>query len=426
MSGLGRIAIVGAGWAGLACAVELAAAGRRVCVFEAARQPGGRARGVSLDGRRLDNGQHLIVGAYRETLRLMRCVGNDPQTAFTRLPLALRFPGAFELALPRLPAPFNLAAGLLAARGAPFSERFAAARFMRRLQRNGYQVAPDTSVARWLDRHRQHGALRRFLWEPLCLAALTTAPQHASAQIFANVLRDSLGGASGATDLLLPRGDLGALFPEPAMRFVAAQGGEVRLSQRVTRLARDGNGWHIGDEEFSDVVLATAPQHLGTLLADRPAHEGLLRTLADYRYEPIATAYLAYPDGFRLPAPMLGLAGAFGQWVFDRGLCGGNPALAAFVMSAAGDWQALDDDALAAALHGELDAAIGPLPAPHWQRVIRERRATFACRPNMARAGCATAERGLWLAGDHCCGDYPATLEGAVRSGVTAAHAILG
>lgn len=425
MSGIGRIAIVGAGWAGLACAVELAAAGRRVCIFEAGRQPGGRARGVELDGRRLDNGQHLIVGAYRETLRLLARVGSDPATVFRRLPLALRFPGDFELTLPRLPAPLNLAAGLLTARGARLGEKLAAARFMRRLQADGYRVAPDTSVARWLDRHRQHGALRRRLWEPLCLAALTTTPEHASAQVFATVLRDSLGGASGATDMLLPCCDLGALFPEPALRFVVAHGGEARLAHRVAHIERAGNGWRIGDEDFSDLVLATAPQHLGKLLAGRPAHEPLLRSVADYRYEAIATAYFAFPEDFRLPCPLLGLPGPFAQWAFDRAASGGNPGVIAVVISAGGEWQTLADDALLAALKRELAAALGPLPAARWQRVIREHRAAFACRPNMTRPGCETAERGLWLAGDHCHADYPATLEGAVRSGVTAARAIL-
>ncbi len=430
MSRLGRVAVVGAGWAGLACAVELAAAGTPATVFESARQPGGRARAVELGGHRLDNGQHLLVGAYSETLRLMRRVGAVPERLFERRPLRLEFPGAFSLRVPDLPAPLNVACGLFGARGARLGEKIAAARFMQRLKRRHYRLLRDASVAEWLDAEGQHGALRRYLWEPLCLAALTTAPAQASAQLFANVLRDSLGGGRDAADMLLPKCDLGRLFPEPAAAYVAAHGGEVRLSARVSGIQRDGNGWLLAcgerGERFDQVVLAIAPQHVPPLLIARPAHEPLLRQLADYDYEPIATAYLAYPAATRLACPMLGLPGPTGQWVFDRGQAGGNDGVFAFVLSAGGAWDRLGDEELCRRLHAELVAAVGPLPAPQWQRVIRERRATFSCRPQLPRPGQQTAERGLWLAGDYTWGDYPATLEGAVRSGVAAARGILG
>lgn len=426
MSRFGRVAVVGAGWAGLACATELAAAETPVTVFEASRQPGGRARSIKFNGHTLDNGQHLIVGAYSETLRLMQRVGAQPETSLKRAPLQLDFPGAFHLQLPALPAPWHLAIGLMKAKGASLGEKLSAALFMQRLKRRHYRLARDTTVAEWLDSHGQTGTLRRFLWEPLCLAALNTAPQHASAQVFANVLRDSLGGDREATDLLLPRTDLGRLFPESAVRYIEAHDGEIRYSTRVTGLQREGNGWRIADQHFEQVVLALAPQHVAPLLVSRPAHEPLLRQLADYEYEPIGTAYLAYPEHVRLPFPMLGLCGPLGQWVFDRSEMGGPPGMMAFVLSAEGDWEKLEDHELAQKLHAELVAAIGPLPAPRWQRSIRERRATFSCRPGLQRPGPGTAERGLWLAGDYTYSDYPATLEGAVRSGIVAAREILG
>ena len=429
MSCLGRVAIVGAGWAGLACAVELVAAGIPVTVFESARQPGGRARALEIDGRRLDNGQHLLVGAYSETLRLMRRIGAAPERLFERRRLQLEFPGHFSLRIPDLPAPLNVACGLFGANGTSLGEKLSAALFMKRLKRRHYRLLRDSSVAVWLDAEGQQGALRRYLWEPLCLAALNTAPRQASAQVFANVLRDSLGGGRDAADMLLPKTDLGRLFPEPATNYITTHGGEVRLSARISALQRDGNGWLLAcgehSERFDQVVLAIAPQHVPPLLIARPAHEALLVQLADYDYEPIATAYLAYPQETRLSCPMLGLAGPVGQWVFDRGQAGGNDGVFAFVLSAEGKWDELGDAELCQRLHGELVAAVGPLPAPHWQRVIRERRATFSCRPQLPRPGQQTAERGLWLAGDYTWGDYPATLEGAVRSGVAAARGLL-
>ena len=123
-----RIAVVGAGYAGLAAAVALVRSGCAVTLFEANRVAGGRARRVEYRGALLDNGQHLLLGAYRETLALMREVG-VPQDALRRFPLTLQFPGRLRLAAPRLPAPLHLLAALATARGLTWRERLAAARF---------------------------------------------------------------------------------------------------------------------------------------------------------------------------------------------------------------------------------------------------------------------------------------------------------
>lgn len=425
-----KVAVIGGGWAGLAAAVELASAGAKVTVFEAARQLGGRARSVELQGRTLDNGQHILVGAYRETLRLMKVVGANPERLFKRLPLELRFPGnqpPFRLRLPRLPAPLHLALGLFAARGASLTEKIGAVRFMRALQATDYRLAADCTVSALLDHHAQHGSLRRHLWEPLSLAALNTEPANASAQIFANVLRDSLGGSRAETDLLLPAADLDQLFPLPAAAFISSHGGQIRLSTRVERI---DDALSIAGEAFDRIILASAPQHAAPLLAQRAATAALASMLESYAYEPIGTVYLGYPAELRLPFPMLGLdggaAGNLGQWVFDRGPLGGAPGVMGFVLSARGAWDERSNDALANALHGELENALHrKLPPPLWHQVIRERRATFSCRPDLPRPPARTALAGLWLAGDYVCADYPATLEGAVRSGIAAAQGIL-
>lgn len=424
----GRIAVIGGGWAGLACAVELTAAGRRVCVFEAARQLGGRARRVMVQGAPLDNGQHILIGAYHETLRLMRQAGADPDALLARLPLELNHPcGEFRLRLPRLPAPFHLAIGLLTARGASWREKLSAARFMRALQRDDYYLQHDISVAELLDRHGQTGNIRRFMWEPLCLAALNTPPALASAQLFANVLRDSLGGKREDTDLLLPAADLGRVFPDAARNCVESGGGEVRLSARVDALRPSLT---IGNETFAHVVIATAPQHASMLLRAFPETAEIARQLDGYTFEPIGTVYLGYPEALSFPIPMLGLEkpepGRIGQWAFERSDQGGGQGIAACVLSGEGQWDTLDNETLAATLHRELQDTLGrTLPAPLWHQVIRERRATFSCRPGLFRPTPDTPVRGLWLAGDYVCADYPATLEGAVRSGVTVARRIL-
>jgi len=426
-----KVAVVGGGWAGLAAAVELATAGASVTVFEAARQLGGRARSVALGEHTLDNGQHILVGAYRETLRLMKSVGADPEQLLKRLPLELNFPGrrphAFRLRLPRLPAPLHVAIGLFSARGASLGEKIGAVRFMRFLQAADYRLDADCTVSELLDRHAQRGSLRRHMWEPLCLAALNTEPDKASAQIFANVLRDSLGGGRAETDLLLPTADLDRLFPLPAGEFIRARGGKICLSTRVDHI---GNDHTISGEAFARIIVAVAPQHAASLLAPHSATAGVAALLAGYAYEPIGTVYLGYPPALKLPFPMLGLDGGakdkLGQWVFDRGPLGGLPGVMGFVLSARGAWDERDNEALSAALHGELESALQrELPQPRWHQVIRERRATFSCRPDLPRPSAGTSSPDLWLAGDYVCADYPATLEGAVRSGIAAARGAL-
>lgn len=420
--------MIGGGWAGLAAAVELCAAGVTVSVFESARQLGGRARSVVIDGRTLDNGQHILLGAYRETLRLMRQVGAEPERYLRRQTLELRQDReAFRLRLPRLPSPWHLACGLALARGLPLREKFGAIRFMRALQADAYQLPADTSVAAWLDHHEQRGVLRRLMWEPLCFAALNTAPENASAQVFANVLRDSLGGTRADTDLLLPCADLDRIFPAAAARFIETHGGAIHLGTRIRHIEHDLT---IAGDGFDRVILATAPRHAIPLLAAHPETAAIADMLDGYAYEPISCAYLAYPPDLALPCPMLGLEsrhpGHLGQWVFDRGMLGGPPGLLSFILSANGAWDALDDTTLCSALHTELEATLGrQLPRPDWQQVLRERRATFSCRPNLPRPNARTPLSGLWLAGDYAYADYPGTIEGAVRSGIAASRAVI-
>jgi squalene-associated FAD-dependent desaturase len=404
-----RVAVIGAGWAGLACAVELADAGMEVEVFEASRTLGGRARTVLLDGMTADNGAHILVGAYRETLRLMEKVGAD-RTALRRQPLHLEFPGHVKVAARNFPAPLHLGWALLTAQGLSFREKLAAIRFMRAQQARRFRLAADLSAADLLAAHRQPERVRRFLWEPLCLAALNTPVATASAQVFLNVLRDSLAADRAASDLLLPATDFSSLFPEPAARFVEAHGGHVHRSTRIGALAELGR--------FDDTVIAVAPYHLSALVPE-------IAEQYPFAWQPIATCYLAYPGATLLPFPMIGLDNGHAQWVFDRGALCGQPGILAAVISGTGPWQALDHDALAAAIHAQIAVLLPGLrpPLKHW--VIEEKRATFACTPGLARPPTRTALPNVWLAGDYVAGDYPASLEGAVRSGVAAAQAIL-
>jgi squalene-associated FAD-dependent desaturase len=438
-----RVAVVGAGYAGLAAAVELTNAGSHlpieVDVFEASRTLGGRARAVDLDGMRVDNGAHILVGAYRETLRLMEKVGASRtaeqrrQAALLRHPLHLEFPGHMRLAAPRLPAPLHLAWALLTARGLNLQEKFAAIGFMRAQQARRFRLAADMSAADLFAAHRQPERVRRFLWEPLCLAALNTPVANASAQVFLNVLRDSLAAGRAASDLLLPSTDFSNLFPEPAARFVESRGGRVMRARRIGILEKvgvtegnpRGTGWTVSDTEahgpYDQVILAVAPYHLPRLLQPHAEFAELITQVQNLHWQPIATVYLQYPETVRLDFPMLGFDGGFAQWIFDRGALCGQPGLIAAVISGEGSWQALEHEELAATLHGEIAKQLPALPQPRRTWAIEEKRATFACTPGIERPVSATACPNLWLAGDYVAGDYPATLEGAIRSGMRAA-----
>ena len=413
-------AVIGAGYAGMAAAVELSAAGHQVEVFEASRVLGGRARAAQIDGFEVDNGQHILIGAYTETLRLMRAVGADPGTLLKRTPLRFEFPGEFLLSAPRFPAPLHSAFALLLARGLDWGEKWAAIRLMRSLQACRFRIEPDISVTQWLDSNKTPSRQRRLLWEPLCIAALNTPADRASAQVLANVLRDSLGGARAASDLLLPQVNLSALLPDPAATFVTQHGGAVHRGHRVSSLRRESDAWQIDDAgPFAHVVLAVAPYHLAALVPE------LASRVAHFDWEPIVTSYLRYPATVRLPQPMLGVDAGLAQWLFDRGALCGQHGLIAAVISARGRHLELPMADLERGIHQEIARIVPCLPAPLAVQTITEKRATFACVPNLQRPQARTESPGLWLAGDYVASDYPATLEGAVRSGVAAARAVL-
>ena len=427
-----ELAVIGGGYAGFAAAVTLARSGARVTLFEASRTLGGRARVVDKDGHRVDNGQHIVLGAYSETLRLLRLVGVRPGVLDTRR-LALIYPGAAdpcELRAAALPAPLHLAVGLLRARGLGWTDKLAMVRLLRRLKRDRFRVEPDRPVAALLAETGQTGKLSRLIWEPLCVAALNTPVAHASAQVFAHVLRDSLAAGASASDLLLPKVDLSELFPVPASRWLAMRGHAVRTSEPIRAIAATGDGgyrldgdpWHT---RYDHVVIATAPYHVAPLVASLPALAGLVEQLAALRHEPIVTAWLAFDGPLAFPAPMIGMSGGYGQWAFDRAALGGPEGLVGVVISASGAHRQISGDALEIALLGELQAILGPLPALKWAQIITEKRATFACTPGVRRPTGATPEPGIWLAGDYVASDYPATLESAVQSGVAAARGIL-
>jgi squalene-associated FAD-dependent desaturase len=405
-----RVAIVGAGYAGMAAAVTLAQRGVAVTVFESGQVPGGRARRIRISshgqGNELDNGQHILVGAYTELFGLMRTVG-VPSDAVLRIPLELRYTTGFYFRKLYLPAPFGPLGGLLAARGIPPREKLAAVGFMFRMRRLRFRLDRDIAVDELLKQHRQDGRIGRYLWRPLCVSALNTPSAQASANAFLAALRDTLMGDDEASDLLLPRVDLSRLFPEPAVNFLLQKNHQVHLRQPVSDLGELR-------KQFSAVIVAVGPHQLKALLP---------QIAPEYTYQPIHTCYLQYPADVKLPFPMLGLADGLVQWVFDRGALTGEKGLLAAVISAQGDHQQMTQDELAQSCHRELLNEKLVSRDPLWMRVIAEKRATVTCSPGVPRPPVETGIPGVFLAGDYTDPEYPPTLEAAVRSGIRAAAA---
>ncbi|MFO1332557.1 MAG: hydroxysqualene dehydroxylase HpnE [Rubrivivax sp.] len=417
-----RVAVVGAGWAGLAAAVHARAAGHAVRVFEMAPQPGGRARSVAVDGLELDNGQHILIGAYTATLALMRRVGADPDALLLRLPLLLRMPDGRGLALrPGAPIP-AFARAVLAADGWTVGERLRLLAAASGWALRGFRCAPALDVASLC--RRMPAAVRRELIEPLCVAALNTPAAEASAQVFLRVLHDALFSGPGASDLLLPRHGLDALLPRPAARWLEAHGAELLPRRRVMRVEPAGGGWMVDGERHDRVVLACSAAE-SARLAEHIAPQWA-QTAAALRYEPIVTVYLHSAAG-GLVHPITALpagADAPAQFAFDLGALAGRMGISAWVVSGAAEWLAQGLPVLAEQVRRQAAAVLGTAPAlPATVHLAAERRATFRCTPQLRRPPMALA-RGLLAAGDYVAGPYPATLEGAVQSGRDAAAAL--
>ncbi len=419
-----RVAVIGAGWAGLSAAVRAVERGAAVTLFEMAPRAGGRARAWAepaapgddaAESTWIDNGQHILIGAYTRTLDLMRTVGVDVHRALDRRPLCLQHADGSRLAWGnRGPTAAFLEALWTATRWSR-RDRLAFLAWAIGWQLRRFRCAPELTV-RELARPLPDSVRLRLI-EPLCVAALNTPADAASGTVFLRVLQDALAGGRGASDLLLPRQPLQALLPDPAVAWLQAHGSSVRLGRRVQAL-RVADGVTVDGEPFDAAVLATTSVEAARLAEPvAPAWAAQARSLA---FESIVTVWLDAP-GWRLPAPMLALdegPGQPAQFLFDHGVLANAPGRLTAVLSGANAWLEQGTAAIESAVAAQVGAlGLGPpgsVPRP--VRTIVERRATFRCAPGVVRPGVRVAP-GVVAAADYVEGPYPATLEGAVRAG---------
>ena len=295
---MSRVAIVGAGWAGLAAAVAAVEAGHAVTVLEMAPQPGGRARSLAAEGAaggdpadRLDNGQHILIGAYTATLGLMRRVGVDPDAVLRRQPLALLDQDGVGLRLRAGSPLLEFGRAVWGMRHWRLSERLALSSAALGWLLRGFRCDAGWTVAQLTA--GLPARVRAEIIDPLCVAALNTPAPEASAQVFLRVLHDALFSGPGASDLLIPRRPLAELLPEPAWRWLQQHGATLHTGRRVRTLEPErapGGGWRVDGEVYDQVVLACPPAEAARLT--RAVAPGWAARAEAFGFEPIFTGYV--------------------------------------------------------------------------------------------------------------------------------------
>ena len=411
--------VVGAGLAGLACAVRLVGAGRRVALHEAAGHAGGRCRSFfdAALGCTIDNGNHLMLGGNDATMAYLDAIGardglrSAPDVVFPFVDL--RNGARWSLRPNRGRLPWWILAPSRRVPDSGLGDYLAARRLAR--------ATPRETVADVLDTARPF--FERF-WEPIAVAVLNAATDEAAARLLWPVVELTFGRGGEACRPFVARESLSASLVDPAVDWLVERGAPPGFGRRLRRLETDAARVHrldfgetavdLGDGD--GVVLAVPPARVAELLPDiEVPRESRAIVNAHYRL----AAPVRFPDG----SPLLGLVGGHAQWIFLRG------DVAAVTVSAADAMLDTPAGDLAELLWADVARAIGtpdaPLPA---YRVVKERRATFAQTPDEVarRPPAHTRYANLWLAGDWIDTGLPATIESAVRSGHAAARLVLG
>ena len=420
-----KIAVIGTGWSGLSAAVNLAGKAD-VTVFEAGKTAGGRARALAADNAGfsfLDNGQHIMMYAYRGVRHLMDKIGADYRHDCVRLPLQWHLADGLQFQTASLPAPLHLLWGVLGAKNVRWSDKAALLKQMRNLR---IWHGEDVPVGKWLRSQQCPQKLLAGFWRPLVLGALNTPIEDASLRVLRAVLQDGVWADKRAADYLLPKTDLNTLLVEPAIRFLRQHGARLYFERRVGRLALlPGGRVAVNGEPFDAVVAAVAPYHISALMPSETP-EDIQTAFEGIRYHAITTVYLRYAETVRLPSVMTGLAGGTVQWFFQRGCLGASDREVAAVISVSEHVGRLSAEEWIRRADADLHRICPEIGTPIAAKVITEKRATAASYANRPLPDCRWLQQnGIYPAGDYLHPRYPATLEAAVQSGLAAAELVL-
>lgn len=433
-AGAACVAVVGGGLAGLAAATALAERGVAVSVFEARPRLGGATHSFERDGLVVDNGQHVFLRCYTAYREFLERVGAADRVAIQdRFDVPVLAPGERPARLARtdLPGPMGLARSLATFSALPPADRLRALRAALAM----YGADPsdprldERSFASWLAGYGQSDRAVRRLWELFIVPALNAPADQASAALAAMVIRTALLGGRAAPDIGFPVAPLEAVHGEPAARRLRSLGAGVHTKSKVTAVRPAGEGFLVrvdGSEHQVDaVVLATPHEAAAGLLPDgavtgrgRPSGLGAAPILNVHVI--LDRPVTALPFAATVDSPV--------QWVFDRTRIAGldHGQYLALSVSAADAYidrptRELRDEFLPA-----LARVFPRVQSAEISRffVTRERRATFRQSPGSRalRPSAATRLPGLLIAGAWTDTGWPDTMEGAVRSGLTAAR----
>ena len=436
-----NVLVLGGGLAGLSAAVRLAEGGRKVTVLEATKAPGGRARSFpdAATGRELDNGQHLVMGCYRETLAFLRTIDSTDGIYFQKdLSVRMVKPGGQRLSLdcPPLPAPLHLAVGLLKMRGLSLLDKAAAMRAGLVLRGEVKRPDDNETCDSWLRRLGQTPTLRNAFWDPMIWGTLNDDPLVSSAAMFTAVLERAFLSTRDASRLGVPKVPLSRLYVDQSLAYLRARGCEVRLGEPVRAL--DVTGTQVsgvtlksGETLRADAVVAAVPPHafLDLLTGTWPAHP-VYQDIARLRTSPIVNLWFT-TDRAPFDEPFIGLVGGPLHWMFNRSQIEGNVGGEVLLNCTISGARACIDDppeALQDLLRAELERYFpGRVPPIRQFRAIKEKRATIshAAGSYHWRPETLGPIRGLYMAGDWTRTGLPATIESAVQSGHDAARALL-
>jgi predicted NAD/FAD-binding protein len=369
---------------------------------------GGRAKQISSPHQarwRLDNGQHILIGAYTHTLALMQRMGVHLESSFVRLKPDLRTPDQQGWQMHAGPAQWGLLKGVMQSRGWTWHDRLTFLWAAAQWQRRQFTCPDDWTVSQLCQHSNVTPRVMTQLMEPLCISALNTRIEDASASVFLRVLHDAFFGVDNGSDLLIPKTTLSELFPTPAVRWLQQHGVSIHYGDTVQthHLAQ----WLAQ----GDCVLLACPSWQAAKLTQSltPTWAGAAQQL---HHQAISTVYLSHQGTTGLPRPMMALPSDDqrpAQFLFDHAAISDQTGLLAAVCSA----PTLSHDALPGAILQQL-APLG-LSSLEVIQTITEKRATFACHAKLERPDMHICDR-LWACGDYIQGPYPATLEGAIRS----------
>ncbi len=435
------VVVVGGGVAGLSAAVHLAAAGRTVHLIDRRQHLGGRTFSWRDDvtGDVVDNGQHLLMGCYAETLRYLEMIGSR-HLARLQPSLHIDFADVSNgrtdaLRAGWLPAPLHVFAGLLRLRTLSAADKL-------RLLPLGVELlwsAPwkeyalqHMSVEYWLKELRQSDDARRYLWDVIAIGSLNDHPSRVSALPFFRVLRTAFFGKRSNASLLVPSVGLSDLLVNPAKRYIESRGGTVTTGSAVSEVIVKNVravGVRVGPQEVLAASVILAVPHYAITPSLLPSSTP--PKSSSFPSSPIITVNLWFDREVMKPEFVALLNGRL-QWAFNRSRMLGSTSAGQYiacVISGASEFVDEEKDALVQMAVEDLSAVFPSVRSAVLKHslVVKEIRATFTPIPGSEtwRPGTTTETSGLFLAGDWTNTGYPATIEGAALSGRKAAEEAL-